>query len=139
MAQGGPRRGAGAKKGQPQQRTLEKMELERQFRARIAEQLAPLADALIRSALGVEHLQAKDPRGQWTSVTDPEVMAQVLNGPAEYRRISAKDPDVNAIRESLNRLFGQATQHVEVEDVTSPTDMTDAELKAAALALATKT
>jgi hypothetical protein len=137
MAKGGKRPGAGAKKGKPQKRTIEKMELERQFRERIGEQLAPLAEALIRSALGVEHLQAKDKHGQWTSVTDPRIMALVLNGPEEHRRISAKDPDVRAIKECLDRLFGQPKQHLEVEDV-GPSQLTDAELKARATALLAK-
>jgi len=132
MPQGGKRPGAGAKKGSKQKRTLEKMELDRQFRQRIAEQLPELSDALLRAAKGVEHLQAKDKRGQWTSVEDPKVMAKVLNGPEEYRRISAKDPDVRALKECFDRLFGQPKQHVEVEDVTKPSEMTDAELIAKA-------
>jgi hypothetical protein len=134
---GGKRHGAGAKKGKPQKRTLEKMELERQFRERISEQLDPLAQALIRSALGVEHLQAKDKHGQWTSVVDPLIMAKVLNGPEEYQRISAKDPDVRAIKECLDRLFGQPKQHLEVEEV-GPETLTDAELIARARALLDK-
>jgi hypothetical protein len=136
MAKGGKRRGAGAKKGKLQKRTVEKMELERQFRARIAEQLEPLADALLRAAQGVEHLQAKDKRSQWTSVTDPGVMSKVLNGPDELRRISAKDPDVRALKECFDRLFGAPKQHVEVEDVTPVTDMSDEDLKRLARELA---
>jgi hypothetical protein len=136
MAKGGKRPGAGAKKGQPQKRTVEKLERERQFRERIAERLEQLAGALLAKAEGVSHLQAKDTAtGQWMSVKDPTQMTAVLNGPAEYQRIFAEDPDIRAIKECLDRLFGQPTQHVEVEPVVSPDNMTDEELKAKAEAL----
>ena len=36
------------------------------------------------------------------------------------------------------QLFGQPKQHVEVEDVTEPSELTDEQLKARALALAAK-
>src|ERR1700686_3455260 len=128
MAKGGKRVGAGAKKGQPQKRTVEKLELERQFRERIAARVLPLADALLREAEGVEHMQAKDRHGQWTSVTDPALMTRVLNSGESFYRISAKDPDVRAIKECLDRLFGQPKQHLELEPVVSPETMTDEEL-----------
>lgn len=129
----------GRKKGTPNKATIEERELERQFREQIAAELKPLADALIRKAKGVEHLQAQDQKsGQWVSVTDPKMMAKVLNGPEQYRRLSAKDPDTQALKECLDRLFGQSKQHVEVEDVTPVSDMSDAELKALALELAAK-
>lgn len=129
--------GSGKPKGYKAPQTLEKLELDRQFKAAIAVQLGPIAQALIDRCLGVVHLMAKDKTGQWTSVTDPLIMQKVLNGPEEYRRLSAKDADVNAIREALNRLFGQAKQSIEVEDITPTAEMTDAELVAAARALLT--
>lgn len=129
--------GSGKKKGYKAPQTLEKLELDRQFKALIAAEIVPIAHALIGRCKGVDHLMAKDAKtGQWVSVTDPAVMARVLNGPAEYRRLSAKDADVNAIREALNRLLGQATQSIEVEDVTPTREMTDAELVAIAKELA---
>jgi hypothetical protein len=134
---GGKRPGAGRPKGAPNKATVEQRELERQFKEQIAAELLPLAQAMIRKAKGVEHLQAQDPKtGQWVSVTDPQMMAKVLNGPEQYRRLSAKDPDTPALKECWDRLFGQAKQHVEVEDVTSVTQMSDEELKALILEIA---
>jgi hypothetical protein len=139
MAAVGKRPNAGRPKGSLNKATVEQKELERQFKERIAADLAPLADALLRKAKGVEHLQAQDPKtGQWVSVTDPKMMAMVLNGPEGYRRLSAKDPDTQALRECFDRLFGQAKQSIEVEDVTPIKDMTDEELKALAAELAQK-
>lgn len=126
----------GRTKGTPNKASLEQKELERQFKETIASELQPIAQALLSRCKGVDHLMAKDKSGQWVSVTDPKQMAKVLNGPEEYRRLSAKDPDVNAIREALNRLFGQAKQSIEVEDVTPTKDMSDEELLALARELA---
>lgn len=122
----------GRTKGTPNKATADQKELERQFKQAIASELMPIATALLARCKGVDHLMAKDKSGQWVSVTDPKLMVKVMNGPEEYRRLSAKDPDVNAIREALNRLFGQAKQSIEVEDVTPTTEMTDAELLALA-------
>lgn len=135
MPKGGKRQGSGAKLGQPQKRTLEKQEQQRQFRERIAEHIGPIADALVQSALGVSHMMAREKDGKWTQVTDPKIMARVLESGQSFYRIHAQNPDVRAIKESLDRLFGQATQHVEVEPVVSPDNMTDAELLARAAAL----
>lgn len=133
MARG--KKTGGRSKGTPNKASLEQRELDRQFRERIAEHLEPLADALLKAAQGVEHLQAKDKTGQWVSVTDPKIMSKVLNGPEEYRRISAKDPDVRALKECFDRLFGQPKQHVELEDVTTVTDLSDEELRTRVRAL----
>ena len=131
--------GSGKKKGYKAPQTLEKLELQKQFRERIAQEIEPLAAALLRAAKGVEHLQAKDKRGQWMSVEDPNMMTLVLNGPEEHRRISAKDPDVRALKECFDRLFGAPTQHVEVEDVTPVAELSDEELHQELERLAKKT
>jgi len=52
MGHGGPRPGAGRKKGVPAAKTLEKQEHERQPRARIARDLDEYYDAMKQAAIG---------------------------------------------------------------------------------------
>jgi hypothetical protein len=59
MARGGKRPGAGAKKGVPQPRSLEKLELLAQQRAFYAQHLRALWQARLDLALGCQHLMGK--------------------------------------------------------------------------------
>ena len=106
--------GSGRTKGTPNKRTVEADELLRLFRARVAAEFGPLQDALIQAAKGVQHLQAKDRNGQWTEVTDPVIMAKVLNSGEQFYRISARNPDVRALKDIFDRLWGLPKQAVDV-------------------------
>jgi hypothetical protein len=105
----------GKKGGRPRhQATLEREELLRQFHARVAEDFGPLLDALFGAARGVSHLMARDRDGTWTEVTDPAIMAKVLNSGEMFYRLYARNPDVKALKDIFDRLFGTPTKQVEM-------------------------
>lgn len=110
---GGVRAGAGAKKGSIQRRTLEKRELAKALHAHFAAHFEPLADAYFRKAIGVSHMMAREKDGKWTQVTDPAVMAKVLNSGESFYRIHAQDPDARALKDLFDRHLGLPTQSVE--------------------------
>ena len=107
-------RKGGRPKGSKERQTLEREELLRLFRARVAQNFQPVLDALFQAALGVSHLMAKDRHGQWTEVTDPAVMAQVLNREERFYRIYAHNPDLRALKDILDRTFGSPTRAVDL-------------------------
>lgn len=124
------KRFGGKPKGYKAPQTLEKQEQERQFRERIAQHIAPLAEALVESARGVQHMMAREKDGKWTEVTDPRVMERVLNSGESFYKLSARKPDVNALRECFDRLFGRAAQAVDLTVKTDPKDLSDEDLDA---------
>lgn len=112
--------------------------MQRQFRERVTQQFAPLMDALIAKAVGVHHMMARGKDGKWIEVTDPKVMADVLNAGETFHRIYAHDPDAKALGDIFNRVMGMPTQELEVEVKHAPREMSDAELIAEATALLEK-
>jgi len=140
MGHGGKRPGAGAKKGVPQPRTLEKMELQRQFREEATRRFSDVIQAQISLALGVDHLVARERNGKWTRVTDPDVMVKVLNSGESFYRIYAQNPDARALKDLLDRLLGSPTQAVEISgpDGGAVEIQSDAVLKARMQALLAK-
>ena len=105
----------------------------------MSRQLDPIIQAQISSAVGVQHMQARDEAGKWTTVTDPAVMAAKLEQGEDAYRLSAIAPSVPAIKDILDRLFGQAKQSVDLDVTNSPTaDLSDGELSAQLTALLKK-
>ena len=140
MARGGKRPGAGAKKGVPQARTLEKMELLRQQRTFYAQHLMALWQARLDLALGCHHLMGKEQDGTFTKITDPDKMEKVLNSGSTFYNLYAQNPDRQALKDIDDRLFGTPTQQMELSGPEGQplTTQSDRELKALALALVAK-
>ncbi len=101
-------------KGQKKAVTLEKEALRALYRERISAKFGEIVDAQIASALGVSHMMGKDTNGQWIEVTDPIVMARCLSSGESFYRITAVNPNVNAIKDVLDRLLDKPSEHVEV-------------------------
>ena len=80
----------------------------------LAAEVTPLAEALLSAAKGVCHLMAKNRDGTWTEVTDPIIMAKVLNSGETFYRLHARNPDVRALKDIFDRLFGTPTQQVDM-------------------------
>ena len=108
------KRKRGRPKGSLAIETLDKMEMLRQFRARVSQEFGPLMDAQMAAAKGVSHMMARDKSGKWIQVTDPEIMAKVLNSGETFYKIHAQNPDVRALKDIFDRLWGTPTQSVEV-------------------------
>src|SRR5262245_46512589 len=101
--------------GKPKHRsTIEREELLRQFRARVAAEFPQLTDALFTAARGVTHLMAKDRDGTWTEVTDPHQMLRVLNSGEQFYKLSARNPEIRALKEIFDRTFGLPKQELDV-------------------------
>lgn len=132
-AKGAPKTG-GRKKGSKNKATIEKLELKRIFEQRIAEEFGPLVDAHLEAAKGVSHMMAKDKAGKWIEVTDPATMAKVLNSGEAFYRISARNPDIRALKELWDRTWGAPTQGVDLT-VTDVTKESTSDLVTKALAL----
>ena len=113
MPRGGRRPGAGAKKGSKQTASLQKAELLKLFRDRVAAEFEPLLAALFTSAQGVAHMMVYQ-NGKWTRVTDPVLMRQCLESGETAYRIVTQNPDVRALKDIFDRAFGSPTQAVEL-------------------------
>jgi hypothetical protein len=96
-------------------KTLEKQEHERQLLARIAADIDEYYEAMKQAAVGATHLIAGDADGTWKEVTDPQAMVACLNNGKSYYRLSARNPDVRALINLLDRLCGSATDRRQVE------------------------
>jgi hypothetical protein len=114
MARGGKRPGAGRPVGSKDKRTLEKIEMDRQFRQRVSERFHELIDAQFDAAKGVSHMMAKDKAGKWTQVTDPKVMARCLDSGESFYKITAQNPNVFALKDIFDRMMGMPVKAVEV-------------------------
>jgi len=93
---------------------LQKAELLRQFRERVAAEFEPLLSALFATAKGVTHMMVRDGTGKWVRVTDPIMMQRYLETGETVYRITAQNPDVRALKDIFDRTFGSPTQAVEV-------------------------
>ena len=63
------------------------------------------------AARGVSHLMVRDRDGTWTEVTDPVIMAKVLNSGERFYRIYARNPDVKRSRTSSIVAFSHFDCH----------------------------
>jgi hypothetical protein len=104
--------GSGKANSYKHAQTLEKEELLRQFRARLAAEFDPLLDALFHRPWRVAPHGAL-PRRHVDEVTDPVIMAKVLNSGETFYRIYARNP-MCAIKDILDRVFGTPAQSVDM-------------------------
>lgn len=107
-------KGSGKPRGYKAPDTLAQQTYQEQFKARVQPEFAVLIEAAIEAAKGVSHMMAKDRDGKWTEVTDPAVMAKVLASGETFYRISARNPDVRALKDIFDRMCGCPTQALEV-------------------------
>jgi hypothetical protein len=81
----------------------------------MAVHLDAVIDAQLESAKGVQHMMAKDSKtGQWVDVTDPAIMKKCLDSGEQFYKITPQNPNVQAIRDILDRLMDQPLKGVEV-------------------------
>ena len=88
-----------------------------------------LVEAQLTGAEGVTHMQARDSKGKWEPVTDPEGMSSKLNAGEDVYRLSAIAPSAPILKDILDRMFGQAKQSLDLDVTASPTSvLSDGEL-----------
>lgn len=129
------RKTGGRTKGTPNKATVEKRLLQEHFEARIAARFDALIDSHLLAAEGVSHIMAKDKAGKWVEVTDPTRMAEVMNSGEEFYRISARNPDVRALKELWDRMWGQPKQALDVTATVDVSTVSTADLLKQAAAL----
>jgi len=118
--------------------TAERAELLSLWRAEVSKQFKTLVQAQLASAQGVTHMVARDDQGRWTTVTDPDVMVERLNAGDQAYRLSAVAPNATLIGQIMDRMFGQARQSLEIDVVTTPSQLSDSELSSSLAGLLEK-
>ncbi len=130
---GGARPGAGRKKGGMNKATLERMQVEKEFKQRVLKNADRLFDAQFSLAQGLSYLfvirTETDKKGNNHKlkpelITNPIIIKEFLDGEYEdsedeYYFITTKTPENKAIDSLLDRTFGKAQQNV---DLTSQGD-----------------
>jgi predicted Zn-ribbon and HTH transcriptional regulator len=111
---GGRRHGAGKPKGYQHQRTLARKIERETLRARLSAEFEPLMTSYLEAAKGAYVMFARDSHGKWTRVTDADTMERCLQSGETFYRLEQSKPDVRALRDALDRLFGKPTQSVDV-------------------------
>lgn len=116
MPRGGFRPGAGRKPGTKEKSTLEKEELRRQLRERVALRWGKMIEAQIDTSIGLSHFFLRDKAtGQFKRLTDEKEIEQALNSDGDRYYIHTKDPNVAAFTDLANRTIDKPTDHVESE------------------------
>lgn len=137
---GGKRDGAGRKPGQLNKKTLEAMEVKREYLERIRKNATQLFNAQFSVAKGNQMLfviktDSKGNRRKPEIVTDPEVISRFLeenegmdgslgDDDSEYFFLTTRNPDSRTISDMLDRALGKADQSIDVtsngESVSMP-------------------
>jgi len=130
MALGGKRAGSGRKKGS---KSLEKEKVMKELRERIMKNANSLFNAAKSSAVGNQYLYKIETkyegkrriRSKPILVTNKQEIEDYIDSLGEeiedrdeddnvYYFISTKEPNVQAIRDLMDRAFGRATEHIEL-------------------------
>jgi hypothetical protein len=112
---GGARRGAGAKPGSTQQRTVEKKAALTLWRERVEAELDPIITAQLELAKGLFDVYGRHPMTQdWVHVTDPATIVKLLNSGEPFVRTARRDPDSKMLINIMDRLTGKPKEQLEV-------------------------
>jgi len=111
--------------------------LRRAYREAVSRRFDRLVEAQLSAAEGVTHMQARDAKGRWETVVDPQVMQAHLDAGHETYRLSAIAPSAPILKDIMDRTFGQPKQSVDIE-LKPTSQLSDDELKANMAALLKK-
>lgn len=137
---GGKREGAGRKPGHLNKKTLEAMEVKREYLERVRKNATQLFNAQFSVAKGNQMLfviktDSKGNRRKPEIVTDPEVISRFLeenegmdgslgDDDSEYFFLTTRNPDSRTISDMLDRALGKADQSIDVtsngESINTP-------------------
>jgi hypothetical protein len=132
MAKGAPKghpRWGGIKKGTKRPHTLEREAALKIYQQQILENLKPLIRSQLNAANGLTVMFQKkllrnkktgklERTGDLVRVTNPERVEELLNGDCKgenYYYITIKDPNVKALEDLFNRVFGKPKETLEVD------------------------
>ena len=116
---GHPRYGGGIRKGQKTRKTLEKEAALALLRQKVSEQIEPLVEAQIDSAVGIRHLMFRDPKcGKFVRAEDEKQMDVALKLKEEGGEsfwVYVKDPSTQAFTDLINRTLGKRVESLTAE------------------------
>ncbi len=127
---GGARKGAGRKKGQLDQKTLDAMAVKKEYQDRIRRNATKIFNAQYSLAVGTQmlfviHTDSKGNRRKPEMVTDPEIISKFLeenegmagtmgDNDSEYFFMTTKVPDSRTISDMLDRAMGKPDATLDV-------------------------
>lgn len=146
---GGKREGAGRKKGQLNQKTLDAMAVKKAYQDKIRRNADKLFNAQFSLATGTQmlfvvHTDSKGNRRKPEMVTDPEIISRFIDenegvdgtlegSDSEYFFLTTKLPDSRTISDMLDRAMGKPDASLDItsngEHVNPFTDLSTDELR----------
>ena len=115
MPRGGKREGAGRRAGSKNAATLDKEQAREALRAIVKEHMAEMVAAQVDNAKGLKYLIARDKKsGKFRRLSGDDA-ALTGDSDSETIEVWAKDPNVSAFTDLLNRTLDKPTEHVEME------------------------
>lgn len=128
MSSGGARPGAGKPKGSKHKKTIEREIALKELQQRILEEIRPLLRAQLDTAKGLtvmfqrkklkNHKTGKYERtGEMVRVQDLNRIEELLEGDCtgdDWYYITTKDPNVKALEDLFNRVFGKPKESIEL-------------------------
>lgn len=118
MPRGGKRtpaggRPKGAKDSAPRVPQAVKLDAQALYRARVERELLPLLDATMRSACGEAVIMALV-EGRWKHITDPALIARLLDSGESFYKLVTKSPDSRVLCDVWDRMIGKPAQSVDL-------------------------
>ena len=126
----------GKPKGHRTPATIDKILHREELRKLVVAELEPMTRAQIAAAKGIQHFVLRDKTGKFQKVTSAEAAVAAMNDPEAVYDFWARDPNVQAFADLMNRALDKPTEHVQVEKIVTPREMSDSELKRLAKELA---
>lgn len=116
---GGARPGAGMPKGHVTQKTIEKETARAALRQIVLEQMKPLVQRMIVSAMGIGHLYTRDKTGKFTKIENQAEVDRLLTEGGEDKDywIFTKDPSVQAFTDLMNRAIDKPKEQEQEIDL----------------------
>lgn len=127
----------GSKPGNIKNKTLLKLEIREEFKAKFEKVFGKITDKMLDLAEGIQVCIARDweykdgqrhRTGRWKQITNPDEIIELLNGTDDgeedsYHMIYTKDPNTDMIKYISDQLMGKAPQKLNVDH--SSTQLTD--------------
>lgn len=121
---GGVRKNSGRKKGKMEQKTIDKINAEKEMKQKILKSLEPILNAQLSLAKGVQYLyridteedaKGNERRQKPVLVTDKYEIESYLAGNCDedsYYFITTEKPDNRALDSLIDRVFGKSRQNI---------------------------
>lgn len=111
----GPKKGTKYKQGPKTIQALADKALYRdELRRMVTAELAPMTQAQIASAKGIQHFVLRDKSGKFQRVTSAEAAISAMNDPEAVYEFWARDPSIAAFTDLMNRALDKPAEQLKV-------------------------